>query len=210
MFPNWTFFYDKCKLSQWNLVENETKANSLEDSSDLTSNIMLDSARDGVELDFHSYRNRQAVFKSPENSKLQSIYFAWVGSYYLVSVVFNVRKTGLQTLEIGNWTFPCDVSTSSKKKILLRISIYENYSVLSWCNTRFSWELVYVGMHRSKKEGMSSDMLRSGDVLTWLSQLYNSGNPILMGGQLRTVRIEFDIISLITRLSKYQFLQHIK
>ena len=65
-------------------------------------------------------------------------------------------------------------------------------------------------MHRSKKEGMSSDMLRSGDVLTWLNQLYNSGNPILMGGQLRTVRIEFDIISLITRLSKYQFLQHIK
>ena len=37
-------------------------------------------------------------------------------------------------------------------------------------------------MHRSKKEGMSSD----------------SGNPILMGGQLRAVRIEFDIISLIT------------
>ena len=159
-----------------------------------TSNIMLDSARDGVELDFYSYRNRQAVFKSPENSKSQSIFSARVGSYYLVSVVFNVRKTGLQTLEIGNWTFPCDVSTSSKKKILLRNSIYENYSVLSWCNTRFSWELVYVGMHRSKKEGMSSD----------------SGNPILMGGQLRAVRIEFDIISLITRLSKYQFLQHIK
>ena len=90
----WTFFYDKCKLSQWNLVENETKANSHEDSSDLTSNIVHDSARDGVELDFHSYRNRQAVFKSPENSKLQSIYSAWVGSYYLVSVVFNVRKTG--------------------------------------------------------------------------------------------------------------------
>ena len=65
-------------------------------------------------------------------------------------------------------------------------------------------------MHRSTKEGMSSDMLRSGDVLTWLSQLYNSGNPVLMGGQLRAVRIEFDIISLITRLSKYQFLQHIK
>ena len=105
MFPNWTFLYDKCKLSQWNLVENETKANSHEDSSDLTSNIMLDSARDGVELDFYSYRNRQAVFKSPENSKLQSIFSAWVGSYYLVSVVFNVRKTGLQTLEIDNWTF---------------------------------------------------------------------------------------------------------
>ena len=67
-----------------------------------TSNIMLDSARDGVELDFYSYRNRQAVFKSPENSKLQSIFSARVGSYYLVSVVFNVRKTGLQTLEIGN------------------------------------------------------------------------------------------------------------
>ena len=42
------------------------------------------------------------MFKSPENSKLQSIFSALVGSYYLVSVVFNVRKTGLQTLEIGN------------------------------------------------------------------------------------------------------------
>ena len=54
---NFLVIYDECKLSQWNLVEMDTKTNSHIDSSDLKSNIMFDLARGGIELDFRSCRN---------------------------------------------------------------------------------------------------------------------------------------------------------